>query len=106
MSESLDVGQKLVAELFKRDDAGRRVYTDDEVSDLMAVLLIQGKLRGSEIPSNANGILGAFAFRIGVKPELGGNQPNLPRMISEYLKKNPLNAQLMKNVTSILQTRN
>lgn len=102
MSASMEKGQKLFAVLFQRDAKGNRVFSDQEIRDLIAVFTLQGKLSGDDVPTQLNGVLGDFALRIGIKPEAGENQGDLPAMLLNYLKKNPLNRTLVDQVSKVL----
>ena len=94
---------KLFAAMFRRDKKGNRVYSDLEVHDMIALLMLQRQLEGIDFPESLTNVMGAFAARIGVGGPQGNSNDNLPELVKAYLAKNPLNKNLVKECMGLLK---
>ena len=94
---------KLLAAMFRRDKAGKRVYSDREVQDVIALLMLQRQLEGIDFPQELSAVMGAFATRIGFDGTSAKGEKALPELVKAYLAKNPLNQELVKECMGLLR---
>lgn len=100
MPDPRQQAEQLLRLLEQRDEKGQRRFPIGDVKNLLALVMIRGRIPVESMPPQVQGVMGELAMKVGVTANTPPSE--LAKLIEHYFAKNPLNPELMKEFRALL----